>query len=84
MPTKSDHQREGARTPSRPRAAGRRRSRVNLADLPCVISMDRAAEILGMSRSAAYRAAQRGELPTFWMNGKRKVPTAPLLRMLGR
>jgi hypothetical protein len=46
--------------------------------------MDRAAEILGMSRSAAYRAAQRGELRTFWMNGKRKVPTAPLLRMLGR
>jgi excisionase family DNA binding protein len=46
--------------------------------------MDEAAEILGISRSAAYRAAQRGELRTFWINGKRQVPTAPLLRMLGR
>jgi excisionase family DNA binding protein len=84
MPTKPDQQRDSSRTPRRPRAAGRRRPRVNLTDLPCVISMDEAAEILGISRSAAYRAAQRGELRTFWMNGKRQVPTAPLLRMLGR
>ncbi|HEX9362393.1 MAG TPA: helix-turn-helix domain-containing protein [Candidatus Dormibacteraeota bacterium] len=46
--------------------------------------MEEAAELLSMSRSAAYRAVKRGEIRTFRLNGKIKVPTAPLLEMLGR
>jgi hypothetical protein len=37
-----------------------------------------------VSRSAAYRAAQAGQLKTFRLGRKLRVPTAPLLRMLDR
>jgi hypothetical protein len=40
--------------------------------------------LLGVSRSAAYRAANAGQLQTFRMGRRLLVPTAPLLRMLGR
>jgi hypothetical protein len=33
-------------------------------DLPALMDMDRARELLGMSRSAIYRAAAAGHLPT--------------------
>jgi excisionase family DNA binding protein len=53
-------------------------------DLPPTISIDEAAALLGVSRSAAYRAAQAGQLVTFRVGRRVLVPTAPLLRMLGR
>jgi excisionase family DNA binding protein len=40
--------------------------------------------LLGISRSAAYRAVKSGQLQTFRMGRRLLVPTAPLLRMLGR
>jgi hypothetical protein len=36
-----------------------------------------------VSRSAAYRAAASGQLPTLAFGRRLRVPTAPLLRMLG-
>jgi excisionase family DNA binding protein len=55
-----------------------------LSDLPPTISVEEAALLLGVSRSAAYRAAKAGQLRTFRMGRRLLVPTAPLLRMLGR
>jgi excisionase family DNA binding protein len=55
-----------------------------LGGLPPTISVEHAAELLGVSRSAAYRAAKAGQLQTFRMGRRLLVPTAPLLRMLGR
>ena len=52
--------------------------------LPPTISVENAAELLGVSRSAAYRAVKAGQLQTFRMGRRLLVPTAPLLRMLGR
>ncbi len=76
-----DHQ---TRPPRRRRAPRRRQSRSHLRELPATITVEEAAELLSMSRSAAYRAVKRGEIRTFRLNGKIKVPTAPLLEMLGR
>ena len=38
--------------------------------------------MLGISRSAAYRAAARGEIPTIRIGGRLLVPTAKLYAML--
>jgi excisionase family DNA binding protein len=48
------------------------------------MSVEEAAVLLGVSRSAAYRAAKAGQLQTFRMGRRLLVPTVPLLRMLGR
>jgi hypothetical protein len=52
-------------------------------DLPALMDMDRARELLGMSRSAVYRAAAAGHLPTLHFGRRVYVPTARLLAMLG-
>ena len=57
---------------------------LKVSDLPPTISVEEAAELLGISRSAAYRAAKTGQLRTLRMGRKLRVPTAPLVRMLGR
>jgi excisionase family DNA binding protein len=57
---------------------------LELSKLPPTISIEEAALILGISRSAAYRAAKAGQLVTFRVGRRRLVPTAPLLRMLGQ
>jgi excisionase family DNA binding protein len=54
-----------------------------LHGLPPTISVEHAAQLLGVSRSAAYRAAKAGQLVTFRVGRRLLVPTAPLLRMLG-
>jgi excisionase family DNA binding protein len=54
-----------------------------LTELPPTISVEQAAKLLGVSRSAAYRAAASGQLPTLAFGRRLRVPTAPLLRMLG-
>jgi excisionase family DNA binding protein len=59
-------------------------SLASLAELPPTISIEQAAALLGVSRSAAYRAAKAGQLVTFRVGRRVLVPTAPLLRMLGR
>lgn len=48
------------------------------------ITVEAAGELLGISRSAAYGAARRGELPGLLAIGRRRVvATAVLLRALG-
>jgi excisionase family DNA binding protein len=54
-----------------------------LTELPPTISVEQAAKLLGVSRSAAYRAAASGQLPTLAFGRRLRVPTAPLLKMLG-
>ena len=51
--------------------------------LPATISVEEAGKLLGLSRSSAYRAAARGQLPTLVFGRRLLVPTARLLEMLG-
>jgi hypothetical protein len=48
-----------------------------------VISVVRAGELLGLSRSSAYTAARDGTLPTIRAGRRLLVPTAKLLELLG-
>jgi excisionase family DNA binding protein len=56
---------------------------LEVAELPPTISVERAAKLLGVSRSVAYRAAASGELPTITFGRRLLVPTYRLLEMLG-
>jgi excisionase family DNA binding protein len=56
---------------------------MTLDNLPPTISVEQAGELLGISRRSAYRAAARGELPTFKVGRRLRVPTARLLDLLG-
>jgi hypothetical protein len=59
-------------------------TRAELLQLPPMISVPLAGRILGLrSRSAAYRAAARGDLPTIRMCGKLFVPTELVLQKIG-
>jgi hypothetical protein len=59
-------------------------TRDELLQLPPMITVPDAGQILGLkSRSAAYRAAARGELPTIRMYGKLFVPTELVLQKIG-
>lgn len=49
----------------------------------CDITVARAADLLGLSRSAAYRAATEGQLPTVRFGPRLKVSTPQLLALLG-
>jgi Helix-turn-helix domain len=53
-----------------------------IQDLPAAISVEDAGKLVGLSRSAAYRAAARGDIPTFRLGRRLYVPTARLLEML--
>jgi excisionase family DNA binding protein len=53
------------------------------ADFPPTISVEHAAKLLGVSRSAAYRAVTAGQLPSLRLGRRIYVPTASLLAMLG-
>jgi excisionase family DNA binding protein len=54
-----------------------------MTDYPVTITVEEAARFVGMSRSAAYRAAAKGQLPTVRLGRRLRVPTAKLLAMLG-
>jgi len=56
---------------------------MTLEELPLTISVERAGQILGISRRSAYRAAARGDLPTFKVGRRLLVPTLRLLDLLG-
>lgn len=57
---------------------------MRIDDLPPAISVERACKMLGVSRRSAYGAvAARGELPTFRLGGRMRVPTAKVLELLG-
>lgn len=46
------------------------------------VSVEQAAQLLSISRSAAYQAARTGDLPTLRIGRRLVVPTAELRRML--
>jgi len=46
--------------------------------LPALISVPRAAELLGVSRASAYRFAAAGDLPTRHLGGRVFVVTSRL------
>ncbi len=52
-------------------------------DYPATMTVEEAGELLGLSRSSAYRGAARGEIPTIRVGRRLLVPTAKLLAMLG-
>lgn len=54
-----------------------------IADYPATMTIEEAGELLGLSRSSAYRAAARGELPTLRFGRRLVVPTRRLLALLG-
>jgi excisionase family DNA binding protein len=53
------------------------------ADLPALLSVEQACELLGVSRSVGYRAAASGDLPTLRWGRRLYVPSARLLELLG-
>ncbi|MGH3663093.1 MAG: helix-turn-helix domain-containing protein [Micromonosporaceae bacterium] len=57
-------------------------SSVNADDLPALISVPRAAKILGLARASAYRYAAAGELPTQRFGGRVFVITAKIRHLL--
>ena len=52
-------------------------------ELPPTITIDQAAELVGISRGAAYRAAHKGEIPSLRIGRRLLVPSARLLELLG-
>ena len=56
---------------------------MDLEGLPPTLTVEHAGAVLGLSRRTAYRAAERGEIPTFRIGRRLMVPTAKLLAMLG-
>lgn len=52
-------------------------------ELPPTVTVEKAGEMLGISRRSAYRAAANGQLPTLRLGRRLLVPTAKLLHMLG-
>lgn len=56
---------------------------VRRSELPPLLRMEQACEVLGISRSAGYRAAAAGRIPTLRWGRRVYVPTARLLAMLG-
>jgi excisionase family DNA binding protein len=53
-----------------------------LSGLPMLIPVPRAAELLGISRSAAYRCAASGALPATHLGGRVYVVTSRLQQLL--
>ena len=47
------------------------------------LTVDQAAELLGISRSATYEAIRRDEVPHLRFGRRIVVPRAALIRMLG-
>ena len=53
-----------------------------LDSLPVLISVPRAAALLGISRASAYRYAESGDLPAKRLGGRVYVVTSKLLELL--
>jgi excisionase family DNA binding protein len=56
---------------------------VTLDDTPAFLKVEEAAALLRISRSSAYEAVQRGELPTVRFGRRLRVPRHALLRLAG-
>jgi excisionase family DNA binding protein len=53
------------------------------SQLPALIGVKQACALLGISRSAGYRAATTGDLPTIRLGRRLYVPTARLGALIG-
>jgi excisionase family DNA binding protein len=51
--------------------------------LPGLLKVEHASALMGISRSAAYRAVAAGDLPSVRFGCRLYVPTARLLELLG-
>jgi excisionase family DNA binding protein len=51
-------------------------------ELPLLLAVSRAAELLGISRAAAYRLVSSGELPVGRLGGRVYVVTAGLRELM--
>ena len=68
---------------AQPEPAGPRvRSGTDLSELPALISVPRAAAILGLSRASAYRFAAAGHLPARRLGGRLFIVTGRLQAFL--
>lgn len=78
----------------RPEPARRRPARASEEDmttaglpqrmhLPGLLKIEQASALMGISRSAAYRAVATGDLPSVRFGCRLYVPTARLLELLG-
>jgi hypothetical protein len=56
--------------------------REDLRSQPLLIPIPKAARLLGISRSAAYRCAASGDLPTRHLGGRVYIVTAKLRELL--
>ena len=54
-----------------------------VSQLPALIGVQQACDLLGISRSAGYRAAAAGDLPTIRLGRLLYVPTARLCALIG-
>ena len=52
-------------------------------EYPPVLTVEEAAKILRIGRTAAYEAVRRGELPAIKLGRSLRVPRALLLELLG-
>jgi excisionase family DNA binding protein len=50
---------------------------------PLVMSVEEAAELLGLSRGAAYQGVRSGDIPALRVGRRWLVPRARLLELLG-
>ena len=78
----------------RPESTGRRPASATKEDmtavglpqrvhLPGLLKVEQASALMGISRSAAYRAVAAGDLPSVRFGCRLYVPTARLLELLG-
>jgi len=61
----------------------RKRSVLDELATQATISVEQAAHVLGLGRTAAYEAARRGEFPTRRLGRRVLVPVPALLEWLG-
>jgi excisionase family DNA binding protein len=53
-------------------------------DVRPTLTVEEAGELLGIGRSLAYEKAASGELPSIRLGRRLVIPTASLLKLLGR
>lgn len=61
----------------------RKRSVLDELATQATISVEQAAQVLGLGRTAAYEAARRGQFPTRRLGRRLVVPVPALLEWLG-
>lgn len=54
-----------------------------ISNLPALLNVKTAAEVMGVSRDYVYKCLKAGDLPTAEIAGKRWILRDPLLRKLG-